>query len=806
MNSKKDNPAPSLAPATPKLFGPLRPEPASLFNRASVTTVALVNAIVLAGSVDAQAAESTKAATSGTNQKAAPSGAETAEVTLSEVVVAAQPDSYKTEFLESPKYTAPILDTPQTVNVITKELIKDQNATTLREVLRNVTGISAQAGEGGVPNGDILTIRGFNARTDMFVDGIRDMGGYTRDPFNYEQVEVAKGPSSAYSGRGSTGGSINLVSKTPNLKRSYAGSVGIGNEQSLRTTLDLNQPIEALPGTALRVNALWQEGDVAGRDFVSNQRWAIAPSVAFGLGTENRLTLSYFHMEQKNTPDNGIPWVPDTNVPLAGNIYQAPPGVGFNTWYGLANRDYERVKTDLVTLEAEKDINENLTIRNIFRYGRNERDSIYTTPRFLTSKIKDPADPSKEITITGTDINREFKSHMRVTEIIADTISARAKFDTWKFSHTVDGGFEFAHERENNRARATLAGPNGPITTVDNPDAQDKPFPYAVGSDGKLWTGPFTGASTTTTSNSYGIFLFDTIKLHEKLELNAGVRWDRFEADSQNVAVRGSTTTVTDPITKVKTTTKNKSVYLSRTDEAVTYRIGPVFKPVPNGSIYIGYGTSFNPSAEGLAVTVAANNIDVKPEESHSFEIGTKWDFFDKRLMLQGSIFRIEKTNARTPNLDPNDPAVVLEGEQRVDGLELGASGSITEHWKVFTGFTYLNSQYVKSNTEAEIGRRLPGTPQTSFNFWTTYELPWNITIGGGGQYVGSRFADATNLRKAPDYWTFDAMVGYKINANLNAQFNISNLADEKYIDRTQGGHFIPGVGRTAMFTLNFNF
>lgn len=768
-----------------KILGPLRPEPSSIFNRAraSVKTVALVNAIVLAGSANAQTADNNPAATSGTNKKLSATGAQTEEVVLSEVVVAAKPDVYKAEFLESPKYTAPILDTPQTVNVVTEEVIKDQNATSLRDVLRNVPGIAVQAGEGGVPNGDIFTIRGFSARTDMFVDGIRDVGGYTRDPFNYEQVEVAKGPSGTYNGRGSTGGSINLATKKPNLERRYAGSVGVGTAEYFRGTLDINQPIAAspIPGTSLRLNAVWQEGDVAGRDFVSNKRLGIAPSLAFGLGTETRLTLSYLHLEQDNVPDYGIPWVPATNTAWGeSNINKPPPGVSYKTWYGLAKRDYEKTRTDIITVEAEHDVNENLTLRNVFRYGRNERDAMYTAPRFGNAASRE--------------VRRDLKQHLRISEIIADSVSVRAKFDTWKFSHTIDAGFEFAHERESNRARNTIDGTNGPWADPFNPDAQDRPTPFPVGSDNKLWTGPFTGAATHTYTDSYSLFFFDTIKLDEKLELSGGLRWDRFETDYQNVPIRGSLTSGV----------KNKTVYLSRNDEAVTWRIGPVFKPVPNGSIYVGYGTSFNPSAEGLSL--AANNVEVEPEKSHSFEIGTKWDLFDNRLSVQGSIFRIEKTNARTPSIDPDDVSLVLEGEQRVDGIELGVQGSITDKWKVYTTFTYLNSRIIKSNTLAEVGRRLPSTPQTTFSFWTTYELPWNITIGGGANYVGSRFADAANTKKAPDYWLFDAMISYRINTNLTAQFNIQNIGDEKYIDRLQNGHFVPGVGRTATFSLNFEF
>ncbi|HMJ91691.1 MAG TPA: TonB-dependent receptor plug domain-containing protein, partial [Candidatus Acidoferrum sp.] len=257
---------------------------------------------------------------------------------LPDVVVKGQQermgDAVKPDSVQSPRYTEPLRDVPQTITVVPRALIQQQNATSLRDVLRNVPGISYQAGEGGVPAGDNLSIRGFSARTDMFVDNVRDFGGYSRDPFNVDQVEVAKGPASSYAGRGSTGGSVNLVSKTPYLEHLYGGSFGLGTDDYKRLTLDVNQPIpkSPIPGTALRLNGMWHESGVAGRDVVEDTRWGIAPSVAFGLGTPTRVTLSYFHLEQDNIPSYGIPWVPLNTGPLARFSNDAPP-VDFGNFY-----------------------------------------------------------------------------------------------------------------------------------------------------------------------------------------------------------------------------------------------------------------------------------------------------------------------------------------------------------------------------------------------------------------------------------------------------------------------------------------
>ena len=262
--------------------------------------------------------------------------------------------------ISSPKYIGQLRDLPQTITVITQEVIEEQGATTLRDVLRNVPGLTLTAGEGGTPAGDNLTLRGFSARNDVFIDGVRDLSPQARDPFNLEQVEVVKGPSSAYSGRGSTGGTINLVSKSPNVAPLYGFTLNLGTDRTKRVTADVNVPLERVglgKRTALRLNFLAHESGVAGRDVVENQRWGIAPSLAFGLGTKNRLTLSYFKLKQDNISDYGIPWVPVTNNVLV-EFRDEPAPVPRDTFYGLKNRDFEKLNSDLATVKFERDFSD----------------------------------------------------------------------------------------------------------------------------------------------------------------------------------------------------------------------------------------------------------------------------------------------------------------------------------------------------------------------------------------------------------------------------------------------------------------
>jgi catecholate siderophore receptor len=664
----------------------------------------------------------------------------------------------------SPKYTEPLRDTPQTITVIPRDLIEQQGATTLREVLRNVTGISIQAGEGGggLP-GDNLSIRGFSARNDIFVDGVRDFGAYTRDPFNIEQVEVAKGPASLYSGRGSTGGAINLSSKTPLPGQARHATLGVGGDDFSRATIDLNQPLEgfAIPGTAVRLNAMWNQGDVPGRDVVANERWGIAPSIAFGLGTPTRVTASVSRLDQDNIPEYGLPWVPGTNVPLAQYADQAPP-VDFGNFYGLKDRDYEKTVTDLATAAVEHDFGDSISLRSLVRHGRSKRDSIITAPRFVNTE--------------STDINRQLQSRDLTDTILAQQNDLTFHLETGAVGHALIAGTEVVREDSENHVRT---GPAAPVADLFHPDPN---APYT----GRITR---TGARTESTADTVALYANDTVKLDERWQITGGLRWDRFDIEYRSVAVDGAVTP------------------FERTDDMLSWRAGMVYKPLPNGSLYAAASTSFNPSADGnTGLSLTASTADLEPEKSRSFEVGTKWDLFAGRLAMTTAAFQSEKVNARTPGINPGDPATVLDGKQRIRGVEIGGSGRLTDRWTAFFGYTWLDSEIVKSNTAVEVGNEFANTPEHSASLWTTYRLPLGFEIGGGIQYVGDRLNSTTTRRVAPAYRLYDAMVSHEWNERLTLRLNVTNLADERYIDRVGGGHFIPGAGRSVALTTSLDF
>jgi catecholate siderophore receptor len=659
--------------------------------------------------------------------------------------------------VSTPKLTEPLRDIPQTITVIPRAVIEEQGASTLRDVLRNVAGITFQAGEGGVPAGDALSIRGFSARTDMFVDGVRDFGGYSRDAFNLEQVEVAKGPTSSLAGRGSTGGAINQVSKAPGVAPIAEATIGAGNASYQRTTIDFNQPLEDLPipGSSIRVNAMWTDTGVPNRDRVEASRWGVAPSIGFGSGTRTRATVSYFKLQQDNVPEYGLPWVPaNTNPELQAFATGVPP-VDQSNFYGLIHRDYENTDTDLATVDVARDVGSLTTIRNLTRWGRNVRDSVITAPRFASVN-------------TSTAINRQLQSRDMTDTIFANQTNITTRVTAGAVGHAMVGGVEFSSEQSLNFARV---GPAAPTADLFNPDPL-APYP-----------GPIvrTGAKTDGAATSAAAYLFDTVSIGPHLELTGGLRWDRFDVDYTSTAVTGVPTS------------------FERTDDMLSGRAGVIYKPREQGSIYAGFGTSFNPSAEGLSL--AATNVNLEPEKTRNFEIGTKWDLLRQQLSATAAVFRTEKTNARTPGVNPGDPPTVLSGKQRVSGLEVGLSGRVRSWWTAIVNYAHMTSTIEASNTPAEINQNLALTPENTLALWSTFDLPGGIGLGGGAQYMDSVFRNATNTTTVPSYWLVNATASYAVNSHLTLRFNGTNVGGEEYVDRVGGGHYIPGPGRQLMLT-----
>lgn len=662
----------------------------------------------------------------------------------------------------SPKLPQPLRDIPQTIAIIPKDVIQAQGATTLRDVLRNVPGITFQAGEGGggLP-GDSFTLRGFAAGNDMFIDGVRDAGGYSRDAFNIEQVEVAKGPSSSIAGRGTTGGAINQVTKSPTLAPAYDAVLGAGTAGFARGTMDLNQPLGGDDSrSAFRLNAMWGESGMPGRDLVESNGWGVAPSLSLGIGSPTEVTLKSQHVRQDNVPDYGLPWGVYPGFPTGA--FQADPPVDQSNFYGLRGYDFEDIASDVVSGEVRHRFSNGTTLRNLTRYSDTERDSAITAPR-----------PPR----------RQLQRRTMANENIANQTNLNLALGRGAVRHDVVTGVEFARETTHNQNSAQST--NQPDVDLVSPDPGQRPF------------GPMpanSGNPGETRLDLVGLYAFDTVRLGDRWQLTGGLRWDGVDVDYR--------------LTELAT---GETTEIDRTDQMVSWRAGVTYKPRLEGSVYLAYGTSFNPSVDAAATGAgfstnenAANNPNLEPEETRNYEAGIKWDAFGGRLSLNGALFRTEKVNARTRNLN-SDP-FVLEGRHQVNGVEMSASGSLSDRWTLIAAYAFMESEIAASANAAERDNDLALTPEHTFSVWTTYQLPIDVTIGGGAQYMDAVFRNATNTTAVPSYWLVSGLASYEVNEHLTLRVNLQNLTDEQYVDRVGGGHYIPGPRRQVMFSTDVRF
>ncbi len=669
---------------------------------------------------------------------------------------------YQTSLPSLSKLTQPLLDTPQSINVIPQQLMQDQGVTTVRDALRNVPGISLGAGEAGA-QGDNLTIRGFTARNDFYLDGMRDFGSYYRDPFNLQSIEVLKGPASVLFGRGSTGGTVNQVSKTPRLTPITDGTIGFGTDGTKRITSDINRQIDGLPGAAVRLNVMGNLNGIAERDVSEYRRFGVAPSISLGLGTDTRFTLSYLYQQEDNVPDYGVPW-----------FFGSPAPVSRSNFYGFANNDFLRTNVNIGTMKLEHDLNDRVTLRDQFRYASYGRNSRITEPQVI---YRTPVASTFFVAPQLLRTNRNMIAVRSEETFLQNQAEALAKFDTGFLNHTLVAGFEIGRE-SSNPTRLTFTGV--PTANLVYPDSSV----------------PFTGVgrfntNVNTVSNTLAFYITDTIKLGEHWELIGGVRWDRFD-------------------TTYKQTTTTAITNLSNDVAVWSGRGALVYKPVPNGSVYFAYGNSFNPSAESLSL--AANTAGLAPEENETYEVGTKWDVLDEKMTLNAALFQIEKLNARVP--DPFNSAFnVLGGNQRVRGFEVGATGSLTENWQIYSGYSYLDSTVTSSTSPAiaTVGEPLANTPMHTLSVWSTYALPWyGIQLGGGVNYLSSRIASSAPntttgyIERAGGYYTLQAMAKMPVAPGVDFQINGYNLTNVKYYDLLHPSHVVPGAGRAVLFSANF--
>jgi catecholate siderophore receptor len=729
---------------------------------------------------------------------------------------------YKVDTASSPKFTAPLLDTPQTITVISKELLDDQGLGSLADALRNTPGITFTLGENGnTTAGDSITMRGFDTAGSIFLDGVRDLGAVSRDTFNTEQIEIVKGPSGSDNGRGAPSGYINMSSKQPTLLDAASAKVAFGTDSRVRTELDLNQSIPGWEGAAVRFNTFYDKGDRPGRDVADTGRWGFAPSLALGLGSETRAYFNFLFTKQNNTPDGGLPTVGLFNytyspiaTPATSTTQQAAniaalnaaiaplvdtaPAVDRGNFYGALD-DYEHVRANMFTAKFEHDLSATTTLRNTSRYGRYTLDRVITGVNAVGNTFTGTANSGTATVVTDRNLWTLSRSRQRrdeVNEILTNQSNLTAAVATGPVSHSLSTGFEFIYERQLSRGTtaATAAAAN-----LYNPVA---PATLAIPA--------LSGAANDGKTVTAGVYLFDNLKFSDKWSLNGGVRFDRFRTEYSSVPAPA--------------TTPAASSYFEGSDTLFTGKLGLVFKPLENGSIYAAIGTSqqppgganftlASPTPNATTGAVNANAPNLNPQKARNLEVGTKWDLLENRLVLTAAAFDTRnKNDLATQDLATGE--ITQYGERKVTGFELGASGMITANWQVTAGFASMDTE-VKEGSATTTGAQLQYSPKTTFTSWTTYRFPFGLTIGGGARYTDSQFrngnntqATATNLAMNPDSWVLDAMAGYTVNERVSLQLNVQNITDKFYLSSVNNGgsRFVLGPPRTILLSGTVKF
>lgn len=705
------------------------------------------------------------------------------------------------------KFVAPLLDTPKSVVVIPQQLIEDTQVTTLADALRTVPGITLGAGEGGNPNGDRPFIRGYNSESSMYVDGVRNSTSQNREMFAVEQVEVTKGSASAMGGAGTTGGSINLISKVAKQGDALEGSIAGGTDMYARITLDANEDFDN--GMAARIAVMGHQNEKAGQhDGAEYKRAGIAPSFSFGLDNATRGTLSYYYLKTDDIPDSGIPYNnpfgaptgnnPD-NRPLNGN--GKPINVKQGQYYGWKDRDFQKQENQIGTLKLEHDLNDNLTFSNTAVFNRSKNDYLWTNP-----------DDSRGNFILNGNVWARANSRIADTDTFTDLLALTGKFNTGIIQHSFNLGAEYS-DQDTERTQYIINGLNatgssyaacgtpanivlGWCTSVDNPDRS-----------------PWTGTISTDGADSYhietkskSIYFLDSIELHPQWIVDLGVRWDDYKTQQIltygrfNNAVTGANNT---PITAVP----GDQLSLENEDDFINYQASLVFKPRENGSIYISYATSSNPvgidGGDGSeSITVAIENL--KPEKVRTMELGTKWDILEDKLNLTAAIFRTEKTNTRSTDADGTTRNI---GETCVNGIELGINGNVTDKWAISAGYTYLDSEIVDDGTATNDGNQVQNVAENSATLWTTYQVMPQLTLGAGAVAMDKVYGNATNIKFVPGYVRYDAMARYQVNSNVDLQLNVNNLSDTRYFSKAYSSHYATEAeGISGVLGLHFKY
>ncbi len=700
---------------------------------------------------------------------------------------------YKVEKSQNDKFTEKLRDTPKTVTAIPKEVIEDLGATSFREVVRSTPGVTLGTGEGGNAFGDRIFIRGFEARNDVYIDGLRDPGVTSRETFAVEQIEVVKGPSGNFGGRGTTGGLVSLESKRASTIGSFlTAEAGIGTDNYYRGTVDANYAVS--DRFAVRVNGMYHNADTPGRDHVGQERYGATIAASFKPTDTLKLSADYYFARMSGMPDYGHPFDSTT---------QQPYKVKRSNFYGVIGRDFLENGADIATLRVDWQPIEALKFRSVTRYGETYNHYVVAAPGSVcrvqrTSTGTCPATGGTAVAEDQYTITVGAQRRWSKNSYVANVTDVTAAFATGGIEHTLVMGGEFAKEKVLNTPLSIAASAedaNGNIIAVPSQIIRNllNPDPvlgYAI---------PVTLDNTTGPSRvqvqSLAAYAIDTIKLTPQFWATLGVRYDSYDLDYRSNALASAT-------------------LLRSNSGFANWQASLTYKPVEALTIYGSWATSSNPSGEqldGIGLSydgIAPQTASLAPERNKAWEAGIKWETAGGKLLLSGAAYQIDKDNARE---NIGGGVYDLVGKLRSRGFELGVNGTLFDRLQLFGGYTYTDARIIQSATAANVGRRFANIPRHSANLLATVLVTGNFEIGGQVHYQSAVYGGtlASGTAHFPGYTRFDLVARWKPIDRVEARINVNNVTDKTYYDaiyRSGSPFAYVAPGRSAVLTLSVKY
>jgi catecholate siderophore receptor len=679
-----------------------------------------------------------------------------------EIIVTGEKEGYVAISSAGLKTNTPLLDTPQTVSVVTREQLDDQALQDIGDILRYTPGASIGQGEG---NRDQLTIRGQNTTADFFVDGIRDDVQYFRPLYNIERVEIHKGPNAMIFGRGGGGGIVNRVTKSPIADRQLGEvTASVDSFGAYYLSGDLNLPVGDT--AAFRFNGLYEEFDNH-RDFYDGRRFAVNPTFGAELDDNNRILLSYEYVDDDRAVDRGNP----AELRAAGNgcSFSDPCGplAGYrDTLFGQPGTNRTTLQAHIVKLRVEHDFSDQLSFSSTTQYG--DYDKLYRNVYPVDARSNDirlnPAGNS--VTLDGYVDTTDRENFITQGNLLWTG-------DTGALGHSLLLGYEIGQQQSANARRDILfAASNDDQIVVPLTD------PVVV----PAFTFPAFNRSTRSDLKFLSLYIQDQISIGDHFEIIGGVRFDRFDLDVNDI---------------------QSSLLLSRTDEKFSPRFGAIYKPQENISIYASYAKSFLPRSGDQFLTLSPATANLAPETFENIELGAKWDL-TPALSLTAALFR----------LDRDDQAILLDNQgnttlsgSRTEGLELQLVGKLTERWQINAGYSYLDGQQRNASTVGGQDLRLFQVPEHMASLWTKYDFTEQFAGGIGVTHQSSQFATNDNSVRIPAFTRVDAALYYDLSEAVQVQLNVENLFDETYYPSVHNNDNIStGEPLNARLTVKFGF